>query len=75
MYLRVFASILPASSRLSRKLGDSRFFDDMSDSTFDWLLSIPITYFKFELEICKKPGVTRNIYDNFITYLESLQTK
>ena len=74
-YLNVFIRNFEPSPKIKKHLESKYFFDDMSDLNFKWLLSIPIAYFKFNLSIDKQPGVTNNIYTNFVYYLEKLQEK
>ena len=71
----MFIRNLEPSTKIKLKIEGKHFFDDMNDQDFEWLLSIPIAYFKFSLSIEKGAGITKNIYSNFTLYLQKLYEK
>ncbi|CAI2368021.1 unnamed protein product [Moneuplotes crassus] len=74
--LKVFTEYLIPSYRLQDKIGKDGFFDSISDKDFEWLISLPITYFKFNIKIQKREGSTSlSCYRNFYDYLQELSNK
>ena len=64
-YLNVFTDNLEPSNVLKTRLESRDFFENLSEADFQWLLSLPITYFKFNLKIQKGVGVSLSTYRNF----------
>lgn len=75
-HLKVFVDVLKPSERLRYKLEDDSFLEGLNnDDDFNWLLSLPITYFKFEMSIDHKHGRGDKKFKNFLNYLEAVEEK
>ena len=75
-HLKVFVDVLKPSEKLRYKIEDDAFLEGLNnDEDFNWLLSLPITYFKFELSIDHRHGRGDKKFKNFLRYLEAVEEK